>query len=61
MLLLNINRKTYMGNPVVCLHFTLMTLEGHSDFEGLNVINEPRLAMLLVNCDIKPYMGNPIV
>ena len=48
MLLLNIHTKAYMGSPMVCLHFALVTLksqcQGHTDFEGLYVINEPRLA-----------------
>ena len=37
MLLLDINRKAYMGSLMVCLHFTLVTLkgqsQGHSGFE----------------------------
>ncbi len=36
---LNINRKAYMRNLTMCLHFTLVTLkdqcQGHSHFEGL--------------------------
>ncbi len=37
MLLLNINRKAYMGSPLVRLHLTLLTLKGqcqcYSDYE----------------------------
>ena len=42
MLLLNINRKAYMGSPLVRLHLTLVTLkvqcQGHLDFEGLYLV-----------------------
>ena len=45
MLLLNINRKAYMGSPTTLSHLTLSDLEsqyqGHSDFKGLYVIKEP--------------------
>ena len=36
MLLLNINRKAYMGSPETLLHLTLKDQsQGHSDFEAL--------------------------
>ncbi len=44
MLLLNIHRKAYMRSPMT--HLTLSDpkgqSQGHSDFEGLYVVNEPR-------------------
>ena len=45
-LLLNINRTAYMVIPMVCLHFTSVTLkdqcQDHSDLEGLYLMKEPR-------------------
>ena len=45
MLLLNTNRKAYMGSPLVQLHLTLVILkgqcQGHSDFEVLYLVKEP--------------------
>ncbi len=42
MLLLNINRKAYMGSPLVWLHLSLATLkaqyQGHSDLKGLYLV-----------------------
>ncbi len=46
MLLVNSDRKPYIGRSVVSLHSTLVTLkgqfQGHSDLEGLYLIQEPR-------------------
>ena len=60
MLLLNINRKSYMGSPSVWLNFILGTLkgqcQGHSDCEGAELGH-----MLLLNTNRKSYMGSPIV
>ncbi len=43
MLVLNINRKAYMGSLTMCLHFTLVTLkdqcQGHSDLECFYLIS----------------------
>ena len=43
----DISSKPHMGSPMVCLHFSLVILQGqcqgHSGFEGLYVINEPTL------------------
>ncbi len=44
MLLSNVNRKAYMENSFLRLHFTSVTLkclcQGHSDFEGLYLVKE---------------------
>ncbi len=44
-LLLNINRKAYMGSALAQLHLTLVTLKGqckfHSDFKSLYLVQEP--------------------
>ncbi len=44
MLLFSINRKAYVGSPLVQLHLTLVTLIGwgqsHSDFETLYLVKE---------------------
>ncbi len=48
-LLLNTNAKSHMGNPTAPSHLTLSNLEsqshGHSDFESLYVVNEPRYSI----------------
>ena len=45
MLLLNINRKPYMGGPMALSHLTVIELngqtQGHPDFEALYLVNEP--------------------
>ena len=44
MLLLNINRKAYIGSPLVQLHVTLVTFrglcQGNSGFKSLYLIKE---------------------
>ena len=43
MLLLNINRKTYMGSPMTLSHLDFglnFTYQGHSDSEALYLVNE---------------------
>ena len=44
MLLLDTNRKAHMGNPLVWLHLTSVTLkgqcQGHSDLENLYLVKE---------------------
>ncbi len=44
MLLLNMNRKAYMGCPLMQLHVTLVTFkglcQGHSGFKSLYLIKE---------------------
>ena len=69
MLFLNINRKACMGSPLAQLHLTLVTLEGqcqgHSDFEGLylvNMVKEAELGhALLLDINRKACMGSPLV
>ncbi len=44
MLVVNSNRKPYMGSPMVLLQLTLVTLKGqcqcHSDFEAVYFVKE---------------------
>ncbi len=42
MLLLNINRKSYMGSPVTLSHLTFSDLKGHSDSKPLYLVKEQR-------------------
>ncbi len=60
MLLLNINRKAYMGSTLVRLHLTLVTLKGRSSFKGLYIIKERSSAILLLDTTTKPYVGSPM-
>ncbi len=42
MLLLNINRKPYMKNPIALSHLTLKgQSQGYPDFEALYLVKEP--------------------
>ncbi len=52
MLLLNINRKPYMGSPIPPSHLTLSDLERsnstrHQDFEALYLVKEPSKALYI--------------
>ncbi len=64
MLLLNTNRKSYMGSPmhVALSHLTLSDLEGQSqsdsDFEALSRKGAVRP---YVTINSKSYMGSPVV
>ncbi len=41
MLLLNINKKPYMGSPMTLSHLTLIgPYQGHSDIKGLYLVNQ---------------------
>ncbi len=53
------------GCSLMRLHLILETLkdqcQGHSDFEGLNLVKEQSSGrMLLLNTNRKSYMGSPI-
>ncbi len=59
MLLLNINRKAYMRNLMMCLHFTLVTLkdqcQGHSILKTyiswvFNIVSLQEIAICHTNC-----------
>ncbi len=62
MLLLNINRKAYMGSPITLSHLTFVTLkgqsQGHSDFKAVCLAKEQSYTyhMLLLNISRKVYM-----
>ena len=65
MLLLNINRKPYMGSPIAHLHLTLSDLERSKSrslrFRSLISRKGAQLGpMLLLNINRKPYMGSPM-
>ncbi len=65
MLLLNINRKAFLGSLILCLHFTLVTLkdqcQGHSYFEGLMFLNISlqKIAICHTNCRCQAERQGP--
>ncbi len=66
MLLLNINRKPYMGSPVTLSHLTLSDLKRSNSrslaFQSLISCKGAELGdILLLNINRKAYMGSPLV
>ena len=66
MLLLNFNRKAYMGSPLCDYIWSWLTLkgrcQGHSDFWKLISRSGAGVGhMLLLDTNRKPYMGSPMI
>ena len=61
MLLLDINRKPYVGIPIVWLNLTLVILksqcQGHSDFESQYLVGAKISHMLRLHSTGKQYRG----